>query len=120
MSPNPQIFALWSHRDLTSPSPFKNLTVYLKQQQQQQNYLQYMHPSLSAVVLCFVEKLSLKQLGNQVREGIVQDRGTVLEVQVSGTGHSLCSMPLLRVGSWQERGSSQSCPSVQITGQPLK
>lgn len=64
-----------------SPSPFKNLTVYLKQQQQQQqqNHLQCMHPSLAAVVLCFVEKLSLKQLGNQVREGIVQDRGTVLE-----------------------------------------
>lgn len=41
----------------------------------------------------------MKQLGNQVREGIVQDHGTVLEAQVSGTGHSLCSMPLLlRVG----------------------
>lgn len=30
VSPNPQIFTLWSHRDLASPSPFKNLMVYFK------------------------------------------------------------------------------------------
>lgn len=50
-----------------------------------------MHLSLSAVVLCFVEKLSLKQLGNQVREGIVQDHGTV---SARGPGVRYWAFPL--------------------------
>lgn len=63
-----------------------------------------------------MENLSLKQ-GNQVREGIVQNHGTVLEAQVSGTGRPMPLLLRVKVG---ERGSSQSCPSVQITEQPLK
>lgn len=53
------------------------------------------------MVLCFAEKLSLKHLGSQVREGIAQNGGTVLEAQVSGTGRLMPTSS--EGGSWRER-----------------